>query len=68
MTWTPLQILGSPSKPPSETPRAYLRRVDKWSCQKMAELRKGLRAKDDKSPLRRCWDGFTLIVEAGSNI
>jgi len=66
MTWQALCTLAWPQKLPAETPKRYLTRIDHWSCQKLAEVRKGLRAKQDKSPLRRRWNGFELIVEKAS--
>jgi hypothetical protein len=52
-----------PEKRPGESPRTYLTRLDKWSCKRVAALRKE-RDEDDKRPLRRRWKGFALVVEA----
>lgn len=65
MTWQPYQTFQAPVKANAETPKRYLSEVEKWSCRKLAETRKGLREQKLPYPLRRRWQDFTLVIEAG---
>ena len=63
MEWQPLHVIPAPSKRLAETPNAYIKRIELWSCKKLAEVRKELRAAEDKTALRRRWRLFVLVIE-----
>lgn len=66
MDWQPLRVIPAPTKGISETPNSYIKRINAWSCKKLAEVRKELRAHEDKGALRRRWRMFILVIEKGT--
>ncbi len=63
MTWQAWKMLDAPAKAETETPKTFLTRIDRWSCKKVAEVRKERAQDGHKYKLRRRWYGFTLVIE-----